>query len=109
MTPEQATKLAKRIANCFRGSPPLAEWVDVFTHDLTDHRAALETIRRLRYTEGALSIDRFASEYRAALAVDAPTVAAYDTGPRLTREQRRDILLRNGAPVRFVDPGANPL
>jgi hypothetical protein len=109
MSPEQATELGKRIANCFRGTPPLAEWVDVFINDLTDYQAALETVRRLRYTEGALTVDRFAAEYDAVMAAGFVPEHLKPCGPRLTREQRIAILTRAGAPRHIVDPKASPL
>jgi hypothetical protein len=99
MTDPQALELARRIANCWRGGSPLAEWVDELAR--LDHQPALATFERLRrLLEFAPSIPRFLTEYRAitqATQTHPHEWPALDE-PRLTRDERMSILLANGAP-----------
>ena len=106
MTADEATQLAKRICNTFRGGPPFGEWVDVFDRECGDLAIAQEVFRRLKYvTEFAPSIQRFKSEYDAihATAPAAPAVVTLEpAGPKLTREERVQILLAAGCPERYI-------
>lgn len=70
MTRDEATELAKRIINCWRGGPPLAEWIEELLP--LDNGMASTTFVRLRRTlEHAPSVARFLAEYRG---VRGPTV-----------------------------------
>jgi hypothetical protein len=63
MTPAEATDLAKRIINVWRGGPPLSEWVD--TLEPLEAGAAGTAFIRLRRDEvDAPSIARYHAVYR---------------------------------------------
>jgi hypothetical protein len=64
MTREEASELAKRIINCWRGGPPLAEWTDELQR-LDAGQAGTAYVRLKRELENAPSIARFIAEYRA--------------------------------------------
>jgi hypothetical protein len=64
MTHAEADALAKRIINCWRGGPPLTEWIDEL--ERLDAGTAGTTYARLKRTsEHAPSIAKFYAEYNA--------------------------------------------
>jgi hypothetical protein len=76
----EATDLAKRIINCWRGGPPLTEWIDELKR-LDAGMAGTAYIRLRREHEHAPSIARFLAEYRG---VHGPT----DSQPARSNEER---------------------
>lgn len=72
MTPTEADLLGKRIINCWRGGPPLAEWVEELT-PLELGQAGTTYARLKRQLEHAPSIARFMAEYRTLDTHDAST------------------------------------
>lgn len=58
MTPEAADGLARRIINCWRGGPPLAEWVQALL-PLDEGTAGTAFIRLQRTLEHAPTIAKF--------------------------------------------------
>ncbi len=92
MTHDEADAIAKRIINCWRGGPPLTEWIEELQR--LDAGTAGTTYARLKRTsEHAPSIAKFIAEYNALDTHDASTKAAKcgwcdDTGWTETRRHQ---------------------
>lgn len=72
MTETEATELAKRIINTWRGGPNLQDWTEELT--TLNQGQAGTTYHRLRRTlEHAPSVARFLAEYRTLDTTDAST------------------------------------
>lgn len=103
MNRDDANQLAKRICNAMRTTTPHAEWADYLV-GLDDHQRATNVFERLRGREEfAPSFKRFSDEYRALAFLAKPAPEATETEPRLTREQRLELLIAGGAPRKIVD------
>lgn len=72
MTSDQADQLAKRIINCWRGGPPLAEWRDLLA-TLDEGAAGTAFVRLRNELDNAPSIARFRQECNALRTHDTPT------------------------------------
>lgn len=72
MNRDTADVLAKRIINCWRGGPPLVEWIDELER-LDEGPAGTTFVRLRRSIEHAPSIARFMAEYNSLHTDDAST------------------------------------
>jgi hypothetical protein len=103
VTDPQALELARRIASCWRGSTPVAEWVPELA--LLDHTPAVATFERLRRVleDPGPSVRRFLSEYRAIVAPAVVEAWREPLGePRKSRDEILAILRASGAPEKFI-------